>query len=298
MSKHFDTDLTSNQSQASLCGAFTGSFASLVLLFHCVEYLSQQQSMNLSQKLQSLGLSSAEAQVYLACLEVGGGLVSEISSRAKVERTNCYYVLKVLSEKGLISISNKGSFKFYLAEHPDKIVDIQRQQLNLANELLPQLISLEQKKQSSTPKMRYYEGLDAVVDLYSKSLDNRGELLCYTNLKLLLDKFANRLLDHFRLQAELKLDTRIISSNEDSLLQFPENCFPDEYIKRHLQLLLVNPKEFSLQDNVFIYEDQVSVISLKANHYLGVLIESESYAETSRTTFNLAWLGATTFVAQ
>ena len=85
----------------------------------------------LFQQLQILGLSSAEAAVYLSCLESGGAVVSTIAQQAKVERTNCYYILKTLSSKGLISTTNKGNVRYYLAEPAEKIVQQQKQKLSL-----------------------------------------------------------------------------------------------------------------------------------------------------------------------
>ncbi|MBU1935311.1 hypothetical protein KKF04_04605, partial [Patescibacteria group bacterium] len=60
----------------------------------------------------------------------------------------------------------------------------------------------------------------------------------------------------------------------------------------------INPKEFMFEYEINIYGDKVSIVSLNPNELMGMIIESPIYAKTQRAIFNLAWLGATSFIAR
>jgi sugar-specific transcriptional regulator TrmB len=118
-------------------------------------------------ELRKLGLSNAESRVYLTLIEMGSGLVSAISRKAGVPRTNCYYTLKTLADKGLVSITNQGHRRVYLAETPRKLVVVERQRLAVAESLVPSLVALERTVSGHAPRMRYFEGM-AVRTLFRK----------------------------------------------------------------------------------------------------------------------------------
>ena len=46
-----------------------------------------------------------------------------------------------------------------------------------------------------------------------------------------------------------------------------------------------------------IYENKVAVISLNPEELIGMIFESPVYARSQKAIFNLAWLGASSFIA-
>jgi HTH-type transcriptional regulator, sugar sensing transcriptional regulator len=249
-------------------------------------------------ELRKLGLSATEARVYTSLLELGGGLVSTVARRAGVPRTNCYYILKTLAEKGFVSTSIQANKKQYLPESPRKLVLEHRSKLAVAESLVPALLALEKNTGGIAPKMKYYDGFNGVVTVLKESLSSKTEVLCYTHVKLRRDKFPSVLREVCRKQAEASLKVRMISPYDPAAEHFLSDFFPQAYVQSSVQLLFVNPREFSLSSEVTIFDDKVCVISLNPEENLGVVIESQAYAQTSRTIFNLSWLGATSFVAQ
>ncbi len=254
--------------------------------------------MSIIKDLKKLGLTPTECQVYVAVLELNGGYVSTIAQKADVERTNCYHALKTLIKKNLISITNRGNLQFYMPESPKKLLQEQEDRLYVAQKLVPQLTELQSSSPSLAPKMKYYEGRDAVNNLFKQSLQSETEILRYTNIKQLKEKFGEILMEYCQEQAKKEQKTRIISPYHPDAQNFIHEYYTQKYIDSCLQLLYINPKEFYLENDVTIYSDKVSIISLHPNEYIGVIIESQVYADTSRTTFNLSWLGATSFIAQ
>ena len=243
------------------------------------------------QELERLGLSDAESRVYLAALQLGGSYVSVLAKHADVERTNCYHILKTLGEKGLISTASKDGRKYYLPESPKKLLTECTTRVQIAERLVPNLLALENTGSPRAPKVRYFEGQDAISDVLIASLESETEIVRYTNIKQLSDKFPDSLPEYCAGLAARGTRTRIVSSFHPDIESFVYERFPESYLKRSLQLLYVNPREFFLENEVTVYDDKVSIISLSPKEHIAVIIESQVYADTSRATFELAWLG-------
>jgi len=204
----------------------------------------------------------------------------------------------MLVKKGFVSTTNQGNYKYYIPETPKKFLHQQKEKLHIAKKLVPDLLSLQNTHKGLAPKMKYYEGKEAVITLMKQCLDTKTELLSYTNLEKLIEKFSP-ILESFSLQkSQKKIKSRIISPYNKNADNFISTYHPKEYIEKFVQLLFINPKEFFLENNVTIFDDKVMIISLNDNEDMGVLIESQVYADTSRTIFNLSWLGATSFIAR
>ncbi len=100
--------------------------------------------------LQTLGLSSSEAKVYLALLKIGqfsskGAILKETNTAP----SKIYHVLDKLIQKGLVSTLVKRNIKHFAAAPPARLKEYltsKKQQLAkeelLAEELLPQLESM------------------------------------------------------------------------------------------------------------------------------------------------------------
>jgi len=254
--------------------------------------------MSLEIDLGKFGLSKTESRVYISLLSLEGAYVSTVAQRSNTERTNCYHTLKTLAKRGLVSVTNRGSYKYYIAETPKKFIYEQEDKLHLAKKMVPDLLSLRQSGLSIMPKMKYYEGKEGVKTLLRQCLDTKTELLSYTNIKLLKDKFGSLLQEYCDGKVRKKVKSKIISPYHKETESFLEESFPKDYIYTSIQLLYINPKEFFLENDITIFDDKVSIISLNPDENIGVIIESQVYADTSRATFSLSWLGATTFVAK
>ncbi|PIZ73384.1 hypothetical protein COY07_02050 [Candidatus Peregrinibacteria bacterium CG_4_10_14_0_2_um_filter_43_11] len=81
-------------------------------------------------------------------------------------------------------------------------------------------------------------------------------------------------------------------------LRYLDHYYPKNYDKNLTEILFINPQEYPFEYEVNIYDHFVSMISLNADEPIGIIMESALYAKTQRSIFNLAWLGATSFVAR
>ena len=253
---------------------------------------------SIEENLEALGLSASEAEVYISLLELGGAYVSTLAKRAEIERTNCYYILRQLADKGLVSSSDKGKARYYLAGDPNRFLADCEKKLEFAQQLVPQLTALQNTRTLRGPNVRTFDSKKGVGDTLFTSLESSTEIMRYSNLKSLRFKYPAIVREYCKRLAKKELRCRIISPADPGLADYIRDVFPENYIKNFLQILYVSPKEFLLEDDVAIYSDSVSIISLTREENHATVIESPMYATTSRASYELAWLGASRFEAK
>jgi sugar-specific transcriptional regulator TrmB len=247
--------------------------------------------------LENLGLSKEEAKVYLALLELKTAYVSLIARKAKVNRENCYYVLDRLHKKGFVGYYMHNKLRYYTAESPKKFLYYFEDKLHSAKQILPDLMLLTQSG-ANRPKIHFFEGMEGVKTVFEETLESKDEILGYTDLKALQNLFPAFLEYYFDTIIENKIKTRLLSPTSDEGLKFRNKYYKTEEAKELIEILFINPAEFPFKNQVVIYENKVAMISLNEEELIGVLIESETVTDTQRIIYNLAWLGATSFVAR
>ncbi len=247
--------------------------------------------------LSDLDLSPEESNAYLAVLETGGGYASTIAKRARINRATCYNTLTNLERKGLVSHAERSGVRFYLPEPPEVLLNRFEAKAETARRLLPELSALRNAS-SFTPKLRTYEDKDGVALLFDEIAAASSEILGYTNLDPLsrifpsaLQKFADTLATR---SGRARFLTPYDGENEAAIGKF----FPQPIAARRLEILCVNKDQFTFRSGTFFYDDKVTIISYDRDELLGVVIQSAVNAETQKAIFDLAWLGATSFIVQ
>jgi sugar-specific transcriptional regulator TrmB len=248
--------------------------------------------------LGELGLSLEEAKVYITILELGGGYVSTIAKKSGVNRVACYHTLGKLLDRGIINSLEKNNVKYFAVENVKVIVDKQKELLKKAERLLPELGALVNKS-AYRPKMQYYEGLNGIKNIFEDTLTTKKELLGYTNLSDLPNVLPEDYLkDWAKRKIDLGIKTRMLSPISKDGLKYTKKYYPKGFNDNLVEILFVNSKQFLFEYEINIYDNKVSIVSLNPDELIGLIIESPIYANTQRAIFNLAWLGATSFVAK
>ena len=248
-------------------------------------------------ELLKLGLSQEEAKVYLACLEINGGPVSVIASKAGVNRVSCYHTIENLLKKRLLSQYNRNNVKCFAPESPEQLVSIAAEKVNMAKGLLPQLQSLAGGS-AFKPKIRFYEGRDGVERVFMESLEAEGEILGYTNLKSVTEFFPNFFKRYTEKRLKKGIKTRYLSPTTVESVKVMDPFLPKEYDPNLIEIFLVNKDQFPFENEILIFGSSVGVVSLYKDELLGLIVESPTFAKTMKAVFDLAWLGATAFVAK
>lgn len=248
-------------------------------------------------ELMKIGLTDEEARVYLACLEIGGGPVSVIARKAGTHRVSCYHTVENLLEKRLLSQYNRNGVKCFAPEPPEKLMALAEERMNLVKGVLPELKSLVSAV-GFKPKIRFYEGRDGVERVFTESLSAKKEILGYTNLQLVTCFFPEffRSYTHAKLRKGIK--TRYLSPTTVESVHAMDPFLPKDYDRNLVEILLVNKGQFLFENDVLIFGNSVGIVSLKEDELLGLIVESATFARTMKAVFDLAWLGATAFVAK
>ncbi|UCG68896.1 MAG: TrmB family transcriptional regulator [Thermoplasmata archaeon] len=124
----------------------------------------EREFLNVSGKLESLGLSPYESKAYIALVAHGYGNAELIAKTAQIPRTSAYTVLKSLESKGF-AMATSGRPVIYKPEPPSKIFERVKhelketfQKLELIHEILrergePQLVYTITGKDKVTEKI-------------------------------------------------------------------------------------------------------------------------------------------------
>lgn len=252
----------------------------------------------LTSILTDLGLDEDESKVYLAVLELGGSYVSSIAKKARVHRVVCYKVLDDLARKGLVSAFTKNNIKHYAVTSPEILVQKQEERLKKAQDLLPELLSLT-NEMAYKPKIEYYEGVEGIKNIFEDTLEAPTEMLGYTNLSAIPKVVPEAFLRNYaKRKIEKGIKTRMLSPNISDAQKYLYNYYPKNFDRNLVEILFVNPKEYPFEYEINIYGDKVGIMSLNPDELIGMILESPVYAKTQRAIFQLAWLGATAFVAK
>lgn len=245
---------------------------------------------------ESLGLTETEGKIYMALLELGGGYVSTVARRAKLPRVNCYYTIEKLHQQGLVGVIRKGNVHYYTAEPPQKLVNILEEKSEYAKKILPELLSITNAL-ALKPKIKYYEGMEGIKNIFEDTLTAKKELVGYSNLKGVAELIPDYIPEYAMKKIEKRIKTRIICPSSPEAFEYTKKYYPKGYPQELMEILFVNPKEFWFEHEILIYDDKVAVISLNPEESIGMIFESPVYAKSQTAIFNLAWLGASSFIA-
>ncbi len=152
--------------------------------------------------------------------------------------------------------------------------------LEAAKQFIPQLKTLHNTQ--SRPKVRYYEGIEGLREVYEDTLTSKEDLRSLA----LVDEAESTLEGYFpkyyQRRAAKNINIRAI--------------FPDSPGARHLKTkdgiekrtsLIVPGNEYDLKPEINVYDNKVMIASW--HEKLGIIIESQEIANAMKMLFELAW---------
>jgi sugar-specific transcriptional regulator TrmB len=235
--------------------------------------------------LRSIGLNESEAKVYLTNLELGPSPAHILVKRSGFSRPATYQAIDMLLEKGLITSVLRGKRNVYIAESPDRLMAVGHLQVqNLqskVDDLQSVLDTLKLMQRGDRPVMRFVEGLEGLKMILQDLADTRPES---TTEIVNIDSLGNV----FSVE-ELKSVQGVLSdlkSGGRALLAGKVGS-----VRKGVKAKIL-PEAFSHFSGDFIaYGNKLAIVSYKQK-LIGIVIESQVIADTFRTLFDLAWIGA------
>jgi len=227
------------------------------------------------------GFSEKESRVYLACLALGPTTVLEISRKAELSRGSCYDLLEEMTEKGYVSKHHAAKHIVFSPLDPDMLLKRTEDSVRQLELALPELKGLFHKH--ARPRVRYFEGLEGVKQVYLDTLTATTEILNYANSREIRLHWPNYddeyVAERFRKNIFLK---GIAPDDEwgQAVQRDDAKCL------RETRLL--SAQDFQFTNEISIYDNKVAITSFQ-NEMIGILIESDAIADTQRDIFKMAW---------
>ncbi len=230
--------------------------------------------------LKSIGLTENESKVYLALLKLRSALAGDLTKETGIHRRNVYDSLERLIQKGLVSYVSQGNRRYFVAEKPERIVEIMQYKLEDLKEIVPKLKA--RYEASPGQEARIYRGKRGLKTLMDDQIATGKDILifgAYGDLNQILQYFFPQF-EKRRLKAGIKIK-----------LVFDENENARAAAKYKLVEARFLPKNFSGPVATDVYGDKVALI-VWTEPILITLIESKELARAYRNYFNVLWRAA------
>lgn len=236
--------------------------------------------------LQQIGFKDKKAKAYLACLELGEAQAQKIAQKADLERTSIYAILESLKQDGLITSTVKKKTLYFIAEPPQKLVEVLQDKSQIISQSLPLFLDLY-KNSSNKPKIYFYDEKEGVKKILNDALTSKEKMLRnFSSIKDLEELIGRESLIHF-VEKRVKLGISIKS------LRPQEKESPEWYFKAAnkdtLRTSRFLPKEITFDTVCLIYDNKVALISSKKECF-GFIVESKDFSNMMKTLFDFIWM--------
>lgn len=126
--------------------------------------------------LEEVGLSEAEAKIYLALIRLGQSKTGRIIDITKLQSSTVYHVLGSLMEKGIVTYILKGKVKYFQAESPESLLMFLDEKKRKVNGIIPELKEME-KLSRIKQNAKVYEGVKGIMTAFNDILETmkKGE---------------------------------------------------------------------------------------------------------------------------
>lgn len=234
--------------------------------------------MNISQNLQSLGLSPTEASVYLDLLEYGTQTISSIARTSKLHRPMIYKAIPSLKEKGLIAERQVGKLIHYSAESPAQLHALLDARHSELNHLIPQLKKMRDTRRPHVRRLDHKVGIHAVFEDILNTLKKGDEFYRYSSEDKHDIESVGLPKDYRKRRDAMKLERLVITNPEFIAGREP---------KLDVSMKVV-PKEFFPFDYgvaQIIYGDKIAFIDY--GQEVATIIENPTIAKMQKDIFKM-----------
>jgi len=243
--------------------------------------------------LVEYGLSEKEATVYLTLLEMEMAPVNKISKKAKINRSTVYVILDNLTQKGLVSTSDKAGVQQFIASSPEVLALKARESFskhNLIKEkienIVPNLKGLS-KGIKTKPIIKVFEGPEGLATVFSDSFSiNEKIIRVYASHQNLFKSFPEDFLK--------TLESYIIERKKKNIIMrsiHPDNKTGRKNIVPKLskndEWVFIPEKDFKSNSDLAIYDNKISYMTHE-NNGLGIIIESKEISDVMKDIFDFA----------
>ena len=238
--------------------------------------------------LESIGLDSDQAKLYVAGLKMGTAPASDYAKTTGINRITAYNMLEELVQRGYFTMVRKVRAKWYAPVAPEYVSLEARKNADAMERALPELRSLQGSKYRK-PRVRFFEGWEGMRHVYDDTLTAASEVLNFANsavVRQFWPKYDDEYVDE-RVKRGIRL--RGIAPDDAA-----GRRVHGEDAEKLREIRLVPASDFDFTNEINIYDHKVAICSFDSGlkgtgDMFAVIIESKEVAETQRQIFEMAW---------
>lgn len=243
------------------------------------------------EKLEKLGFSKNEAEVYLALLEIGQTTTGAIIKKLGIHRNIVYESLDKLEKRGLVTqttISGKMNFQVV---NPEKILDLEKEKLSIARELTSDLKKVQRKEKQEITVHQGIKEMGEVRRNIIKELDRGGE---YSVINAVgkpfyqATKSFHKKLDAERIAKDIKQKLLVSSKDYGEVMKTLERMNVDN-TKTEWKVM---PSDFKSPASILTYLDKVIFQIIPEDNPEDptlITIKNKDLAESYKNYFEMLW---------
>lgn len=241
-----------------------------------------------------IGMDDFEQSVYQFLLTTGPQPASNVAKRLQIPRISAYHLLERMEKKNWVEIMKNPKIKHFSAVNPKTILNQKLAEANDIRSALPELLALI-NTDGAKPKVQFYDDIKGILRVYEALLKAPNkEIVSFTNteaLKIIPEAFLKA---HFQARLAAGIKTRIITQKRGANL-FEEPHFSPYFRSSLWEVLFLKGNHFPFPAEITICGGNIAIISYGPRP-IAILIEQQDLYKTLRSIFDLAWLGATSFI--
>lgn len=247
--------------------------------------------MEYTESLIKLGLTPDQAKIYEVLVSSPILPAKMVAQRAGVSRELTYVVLKQLEDLDLIEKSTNTRITMFRAKNPrsiKKVLEKKQEAFQTAEKAYQDIIGSligDFNIAHSKPFIRFYEGVDGLQKTYDHLLKYAKTVYVIRSLYDYENPIIRKMVsEQIKKQAEKKIRSYVLTPHLPHMS--PDRLRHD--LDRNITRKVVPKEKFSLPSQVIIYNNTVSITSMK-KELVTTIIENEDIANTLKTLFIYMW---------
>lgn len=242
--------------------------------------------LSMQEELETLGLSSNEAKIYLFLLKHGEKTTGPIIKETGIANSRVYESLNSLIRKGLVTYRIQKRGKYFQASEPSKFLEDEEEKIEKIKSLIPSLTKLQTKEEKET-NVAIYEGFEGFKTAFKKIIDDCPREEVISILGFSEQPFATESLRVFisnmnvkSAQKKQKLKILMDNSARDTLGK-------DREKEKYTEVKYM-PEGYISPAAIDIFLDYVYVFLWEEKPFV-FIIKNERIAESFKHYFNFLW---------
>ncbi len=224
--------------------------------------------------LESIGLATGEAVIYLALLRHGTSKVYDLAEQTGRHRTNIYDTLEKLEEKGLVSHVTKENVKHYTAAPPERLTEYLKEKEERVESIMPALRE-EHDRGSGDTDVHVFQGKEGLKTMLNDILRCGKDYVVFEEAGKIHDVLPYYYPTFNEELEEQGIHVRVITQDASA-------------IATRSGMEMRSLEFFAYPAATAVYDDRVAIFVWDKPHH-AIQIRSEDVANSWRAFFETLW---------